>query len=82
MAVKKTTLLKYFEKHDISVYKAANKLGISSMHLRRILAGTHRPSIKLAQKIQAYTDGVITWEELVNPASSEKSVQYEFKEMK
>lgn len=50
----------YLFKRNIPPKKFASDLSISVSYLYQLLRGERKPSLELAQKIEAYTDGEIT----------------------
>ncbi len=77
--INKSPLKHYFQENDISNSLAAKRLGITPVHLHRILKGTHYPSIDLARKIESYTDGVLRWYDLVKPEEKASKTKCEKK---
>ncbi len=45
----------------------AEKIGISQGHLQHILSGIKNPSVKLAKKIEEFTEGRVSKEEVLFP---------------
>lgn len=45
---------------------AAERVGITPVHLSRLLAGTQHPRVALAKKLAALVDNAVQWHELVS----------------
>ncbi len=54
----------YLFKHDLPVKKFAADLGISASYLYQLLRKERKPSLELALKIERYTQGKVSVDEL------------------
>jgi transcriptional regulator with XRE-family HTH domain len=57
----------------MTVAEVAARAGTPPAHLYNILNRVRKPRLDLALSIEAATGGVITWQELINPAASQDS---------
>jgi DNA-binding transcriptional regulator YdaS (Cro superfamily) len=58
------TMRDYLFKHDLPVKKFAADLGISASYLYQLLRKERKPSLELALKIERYTQGKVSVDEL------------------
>ncbi|MBA3238437.1 MAG: helix-turn-helix domain-containing protein [Parachlamydiaceae bacterium] len=57
-------LKEYLREHKIRYQTVAESLGITEQSVKNIVAGTQRPGLLLALKIQKFTGGRVTPEQL------------------
>lgn len=63
----------FIKKSGMKKKSFAQSVGISTTNLWKILKGITRPSLRTAQKIEEFTDGRVTMQELLFRKSSKKN---------
>jgi transcriptional regulator with XRE-family HTH domain len=60
-------LTDYLDSKNISKAQFSRLIGISPMHLSNICNRRRNPSVPLIKRIQKYTDGEVSMDDLFNP---------------
>jgi transcriptional regulator with XRE-family HTH domain len=59
--------------NGMTVAEVAERAGTQRPHLYNILNRVRKPRLDLALSIEAATHGLISWQELINPAATQPS---------
>ncbi len=62
----------YLFRNNLTVKEFAFHLGISASYLYQLIKGERKPSLKLAQRIEEYTEGEVDLNQLINGDFSSK----------